>query len=141
MDRIERGGLKVAGVLADFIEREVLPGTHVHSKGFWHGFEVLINKLAPVNRALLQQREALQQQIDDWHAEHRGQDFDVDAYRSFLEQIGYLETEAEDFLITTTKVDPEISQIAGPQLVVPLDNDRCTLNADNARCGSKIDAL
>jgi len=79
MDRIDRGGLKVAGVLADFIEREVLPGTHVHRKGFWQGFEALINRLAPVNRALLHQREALQQQIDDWHAEHRGQDFDVDA--------------------------------------------------------------
>ena len=141
MDRIDRGGLKVAGVLADFIEREVLPGTHVHRKGFWQGFEALINRLAPVNRALLQKREALQQQIDDWHAEHRGQDFDVDAYRSFLEQIGYLVTEAEDFLITTTKVDPEISQIAGPQLVVPLDNARFALNAANARWGSLFDAL
>lgn len=141
MDRIERGGLQVAGVLADFIEREVLPGTHVHSKGFWQGFEALINKLAPVNRALLQKREVLQQQIDDWHTAHRGQDFDAYAYRSFLEQIGYLVTETEDFLITTTKVDPEISQISGPQLVVPLDNARFALNAANARWGSLFDAL
>lgn len=141
MYRIERGGLQVAGVLADFIEKEVLPGTHVHSKGFWQGFETLINKLAPVNRALLQKREALQQQIDDWHRAHRGQEFDAEAYRSFLEQIGYLVTETEDFLITTTKVDPEISQIAGPQLVVPLDNARFALNAANARWGSLFDAL
>jgi len=141
MDRIERSGLQVAGVLADFIEKEVLPGTHVHSKGFWQGFEALISRLAPVNRELLQKREALQQQIDGWHAEHRGQDFDVDAYRAFLEQIGYLAAEAEDFLVTTTKVDPEISQIAGPQLVVPLDNARFALNAANARWGSLFDAL
>lgn len=141
MDRIEIGGLKVAQELADFIEKEVLPGTHVDSRGFWQGFENLVNKLAPENRELLEQRDRLQQQIDDWHKAHRGDDYDVADYRAFLEEIGYLVQHAEDFQITTANVDPEIAEIAGPQLVVPVNNARFALNAANARWGSLFDAL
>ncbi len=140
-DRVQAGGLRVAKVLHDFIEDEALPGTGVAPERFWSGLDAVIHELAPRNRALLAKREELQAKIDAWHLARRGRPLDPDAYRSFLEEIGYLLPEAEDFAATTGKVDPEISTIAGPQLVVPVTNARYALNAANARWGSLYDAL
>ena len=134
-------GLKVDAELHRFIETEALPGTGVEPAAFWSGFAALFRDLAPVNKRLLDRREALQAKIDGWHIARRGQDIDPAAYEAFLRDIGYLVPEGLDFAITTANTDPEVSQVAGPQLVVPVMNTRFALNAANARWGSLYDAL
>ena len=139
--RVERDGLQVAAELAEFVEHEALAQSGVEPARFWAGFSALLHDLAPKNRALLDLREAMQAQIDDWHLHHRAQGHDARAYRAFLEEIGYLLPEGEDFTIETPPTDPEIATICGPQLVVPVMNARYALNAANARWGSLYDAL
>lgn len=138
---IDIHGLKVDAELHRFIETEALPGTGVEPAAFWSGFATLFRDLAPVNKRLLDRREALQAKIDGWHIARRGQDIDPAAYEAFLRDIGYLVPEGPDFAITTANTDPEVSQVAGPQLVVPVMNTRFALNAANARWGSLYDAL
>ncbi len=140
-NRVERAGLKVDKRLAEFVEDAALPGTGVDQAAFWEGFRSMLDALVPVNRALLATRERLQAAIDDWHRAHRGRPHDAAAYRTFLEEIGYLVPEPDPFEIETKNVDPEIATIAGPQLVVPITNARYALNAVNARWGSLYDAL
>ncbi len=140
-ERIQAGGLQVARVLHDLVANEIAPGTGVDPSHFWTELEAIISELAPVNKALLARRDELQAQIDAWHQQRRGQAHNAAEYRAFLEQIGYLLPEAEDFTITTENVDPEIATLAGPQLVVPVMNARYALNAANARWGSLYDAL
>ncbi len=139
--RVEHFGLSIAPELALFVEARALPSTGVKAEDFWKGFSAIVHDLAPKNRALLEVREAMQQQIDAWHIARRGQPHDAAAYRAFLEEIGYLLPEGEDFSIETDHIDPEIATIAGPQLVVPITNARYALNAANARWGSLYDAL
>ena len=134
-------GLQVSDELMNFVNNEVLPGTGVDQDHFWSGFAAAVEEMAPENRALLQKREDLQKAIDAWLIDHRGSDFDADAYTAFLREIGYLVEEGDDFEITTANTDPEIATIAGPQLVVPVLNARYALNAANARWGSLYDAL
>lgn len=134
-------GLKVDAELHRFIEQEALPGTGVDPASYWAGFAALFRDLAPVNKRLLDRRDALQAKIDGWHIARRGQDIDQDAYETFLREIGYLLPEGPDFTISTANTDPEVSQVAGPQLVVPVMNTRFALNAANARWGSLYDAL
>ncbi len=141
VERVERNGLQVAAELSDFLEAHALPGTGVDVAGFWQAFSDLLHDLAPQNAALLAKREDLQRQIDEWHIARREQPHDPDAYKAFLEEIGYLIPEGEDFRIETSKIDPEIATVAGPQLVVPITNARFALNAANARWGSLYDAF
>ncbi|MBC2835756.1 malate synthase G [Paragemmobacter straminiformis] len=141
MARIERSGLSVDARLVAFVEERALAGTGLAADRFWSGFAAAVAELGPVNRALLAKRADLQARIDAWHVARRGQAFDAEAYRAFLAEIGYLLPEGPDFRIETEGVDPEIAQVPGPQLVVPVMNARYALNAANARWGSLYDAL
>lgn len=137
---IDVQGLKVDSELHRFIETEALPGTGVNPAAFWAGFAAIFTELTPVNRALLKKRDSIQARIDQWHREHKGK-LDQDAYEAFLREIGYLVPEGPDFQIGTADTDPEVAQVAGPQLVVPVMNTRFALNAANARWGSLYDAF
>ena len=139
--RIEQHGLQIAEELYDFIVRKALPGTGVDADVFWQGLSVLAHEFGPTNRALLAKREEIQQKIDGWHLARKGQAHDAEAYKAFLQEIGYLVAEGDDFAVETANVDPEIAAIPGPQLVVPITNARFALNAANARWGSLYDAL
>jgi len=136
-----RFGLEVDRQLADFVEREALPGTGVSADRFWDGLAALIVEVAARNRQLLALREDLQAKIDRWHHENGPVAADPGAYRAFLHQIGYLVAEPEDFAISPGTMDKEITTLCGPQLVVPVANARYALNAANARWGSLFDAL
>jgi malate synthase len=137
---VKVGNLQVAEVLYEFINSEALPKSGVESDQFWSDLENLINDLTPKNKALLAYRDELQNKINAWHRENN-ENFDFQTYKSFLEEIGYLEPEVEDYQITTEGVDNEITIQAGPQLVVPVNNARYAINAANARWGSLYDAL
>ena len=139
--RVLRYNLSVERSLVDFIENLALPGTGISEDNFWHGLSSLVEQLTPENRGLLIKREELQSKIDSWHKARRNMPHDHEAYKSYLKEIGYLVEEKENFSVKTENVDPEISTIAGPQLVVPSTNARYALNAANARWGSLYDCL
>ena len=141
MARVEIHEMQVDAKYAAFIEAKILPDSGVSSEAFWAGLSKLAHEFGPQNRALLADREDLQQQIDAWHISRRGQPHDAAEYKAFLTDIGYLLPEGDDFEIDTQNVDPEIALVPGPQLVVPITNARYALNAANARWGSLYDAL
>ena len=138
---IEVGDLKVDEGLYRLVKDEIAPGTGVSVERFWKSLGEIVRDLEPKNRSLLEKRDRLQAQIDQWHRARKGQAFNRDEYQAFLKEIGYLVPEGKNFRVTTANVDPEITDIAGAQLVVPLDNARYALNAANARWGSLYDAL
>ncbi|MEE6138309.1 malate synthase G [Mycobacterium sp. 050128] len=140
-DRVSAGNLRVARVLYDFVNNEALPGTGIDPDSFWAGVDKVVTDLTPQNQSLLNTRDELQAQIDKWHRQRVIEPLDAEAYRQFLTDIGYLQPEPDDFTITTSGVDDEITTTAGPQLVVPVLNARFALNAANARWGSLYDAL
>lgn len=132
-------GLSVATVLQQLVDEEIIPGTGIVPDDFWQGLASIVSDLGPKNRALLEQRERMQLQLDEWHRQNPGPPNSM-AYREFLLDIGYLLPEGDNFAISTSNVDPEIAHVAGPQLVVPVSNARFALNAANARWGSLYDA-
>jgi len=139
--QIDRMGLRVDDRLAAFIETEALPGTDIDPDRFWSGLAGIVEQYADRNRSLIGKRDTLQQQIDEWHRKNGPIAGQEAAYEAFLREIGYLVDEPDDFMITPGELDPEISTICGPQLVVPVSNARYALNAANARWGSLYDAL
>ncbi|MER8805068.1 malate synthase G [Mesorhizobium sp. M0998] len=139
-DRVEIAGLRIARELHDFVVNEAMPGTGIEAEAFWNGFSAIVHDLSPKNRALLEKRDAMQDKLDRWYRDN-GAPVDMEAYKTFLREIGYLLPEGPAFSVTTENVDPEIASVAGPQLVVPVMNARYALNAANARWGSLYDAL
>ncbi len=138
---INVNNLKVSSDLLKFINEELLKDTNISAEKFWIGFDKTVHELAPKNRELLDKRNSLQKKIDDWHVKNRSEEFNIENYKKFLKEIGYLVDEGPDFKIETNNVDDEITRIAGPQLVVPIMNARYTLNAANARWVSLYDSL
>ena len=141
MSITEKNGLKINTKLFDFVNNEIIPGTNIKSEEFWNNFGNIVHELAPINKKLIQKRENIQKKIDDWHKKNKGKELDKKEYLEFLKSISYIVEEKDDFNIETANVDDEIATIAGPQLVVPVDNARYALNAANARWGSLYDAL
>ncbi len=139
--RIERFGLQIDPTLLDFVEGAALPGTGVSADTFWQGMSELAHQYGPRNAELLQKRQDIQDRIDAWYKDGQGKAPDGAAEREFLTEIGYLVPDGGDFQIETANVDPEIAQVPGPQLVVPITNARYALNAANARWGSLYDGL
>ena len=140
MSRIEKNGLQIEPVLYDFLVKEALPGSGIDADTFFAGFSKIVHDLAPKNRELLAKRDRMQAALDDWYRKN-GAPVDIAVYEAFLREIGYIVPEGPAFTVSTANVDPEISHIAGPQLVVPVMNARYALNAANARWGSLYDAL
>jgi malate synthase G len=140
MARIDKNGLAIDEKLHDFLVQKAIPGTGVDAERFFSQFARIVHDLAPKNRALLAKRDEMQEKLDDWYRRN-GAPVDLAAYESFLRDIGYLLPEGPDFQVSTQNADPEIAEIAGPQLVVPVMNARYALNAANARWGSLYDAL
>ena len=141
MKKIAVNTLKVDERLLAFINDEILPGTNINAKKFWEGFDKAVHELSIINRKLLEKRIEIQKKISDWHIANKDKTFDKLKYNNFLRSINYIVEEKENFKIETSNVDHEIASIAGPQLVVPVDNARYALNAANARWGSLYDAL
>ena len=137
----EVGDLKIAQELYDLVDQEIAPGLAVDSHAFWSSFDTIVRDLAPKNRELLDKRDDLQTQLDTFHARNKGRTLDPERYKAKLREMGYLLDDSGEVQITTENVDDEIARIAGPQLVVPVDNARYALNAANARWGSLYNAL
>ncbi|WP_444957902.1 malate synthase G [Microbulbifer sp. ZKSA002] len=140
-ERVQIGDLQIAPELYNLVCEEVIPGTGVSAEAFWAKLESIVHDLAPVNRALLEKRDELQEILDRWHTDNPEGFRDLEGYQTFLREIGYLADEPAEFSATTENVDEEIAILAGPQLVVPVMNARYALNAANARWGSLYDAL
>ena len=141
MKKIVINNLKIDENLVNFIDNEAIPGTNIKSEKFWKDFDNVVHKLTIKNKELIQKRDNIQKKIDEWHLSKKGSSFDKNEYINFLRSIKYIVEEKPNFKINTKNVDKEISSIAGPQLVVPVDNARYALNAANARWGSLYDAL
>ncbi len=141
MSNIEKSDLKINDELYKFINEEVIPGTEINPENFWDGFSKVVYELTPINQELIKKREVIQKKMDEWHKNNKDKKFDKKVYTDFLKSVSYIVEEGGNFNIDTANVDDEITSIAGPQLVVPVDNARYALNAANARWGSLYNAL
>jgi malate synthase len=141
MNNIKKENLTISSVLLDFINEEVIPGTDINIDEFWKKFDFAVHELAPINKALIEKREIIQKKIDTWHLDNKDKSQNQKEYIKFLKSMNYIVEEKDAFQITTQNVDDEIAKIAGPQLVVPIDNARYAINAANARWGSLYDSL
>ena len=140
LNRINKHKLDIASPLYDLVNTEILPGTGIDPETFWTGLHDILDMYRSRNRELLEKRDDYQKQLDHWHQANPGP-VSHDEYRQFLEQIGYLCKPGDPFEVMTEDVDDEVAKIAGPQLVVPIDNARYALNAANARWNSLYDAV
>ena len=133
--------LKVSDQLLNFVNNELLKDLDIPVEKFWLDFNKAVHELTPINKELIKKREDLQKKIDSWHLKNKNNQINIQEYKKFLKEIDYLKDEGPDFKIETNNVDDEITNIAGPQLVVPITNARYALNAANARWVSLYDSL
>ncbi len=141
MNKIKKENFTIDSILLEFINKEAIPGTDINVDEFWKKFDSAIHELAPINKALIKKREDIQKKIDAWHIANKGENFNQEKYIKFLKSINYVVEEKDNFHVSSKNVDDEITKIAGPQLVVPIDNARYAINAANARWGSLYDSL
>jgi len=141
MNKIKKENFTIDSILLEFINKEAIPGTDINVDEFWIKFDSAIHELAPINKALIKKREDIQKKIDAWHISNKGENFNQGKYIKFLKSINYVVEEKDNFHVSSKNVDDEITKIAGPQLVVPIDNARYAINAANARWGSLYDSL
>ena len=139
--KVIKKSLAVDSALASFIENDVLEGLDIDPNKFWNNFEQFLKEFSLLANQFLKTRDDMQSQIDQWHIDHKGHPHDQEEYETFLVNIGYILPRPNSVSVNTSNVDPEIANIAAPQLVVPIDNARYALNAANARWGSLYDAL
>ena len=138
---VKINNLSVSEKLFNFINSEAIPGTGINQKKFWEDFDNAVHLLSPKNKELLNTRRKFQLEIDRWHLNNKEKSFNLKEYKIFLEKIGYINKVGQGFKIQTKNLDDEISKVAGPQLVVPVNNARYVLNAVNARYQSLYDSL
>jgi malate synthase len=138
---IQVNSVQVEQNFYNFVNDEVLPGTSLDHTDFWYQTSGMLKNFDKPNKLLLQDRQRMQNLLDDWNNKNKGKNFQIDEYKAFLKKIGYLKNDGPDFKITTKNIDSEIAKISGPQLVVPLTNPRYVINAANARWGSLYDAI
>ena len=137
--RTVNADLSIDTQLYTMVEQEILPGLNLSSNQVWKSLATLLNEFQGRNQALLAKREEFQTLLDQWHLNNPTPD--AAEYKAMLLEIGYLLPAPKQVAVTTTNVDIEISTVAGPQLVVPINNARYAINAANARWGSLYDAL
>ncbi len=140
-NRIKHHNLFVSSSLDEFVKTEMLKGLNITPGQFWTSLNIILKKFTPLNKSLLAERKDIQSKIDKWHKDNKFTKSDIIEYKEFLKKIGYIENNVESFKINTTNVDKEIAKISGPQLVVPINNARFSINAANARWGSLYDSL
>ena len=138
---VSKNQLNINSSLFNFINNEAIVDTTIDREKFWDDFAKIVKKLNPINKELLQERKNMQVKLDKWHTKNKGKNISNKEYKKFLMDINYIVKEDSDFKINTKNVDPEIASICGPQLVVPITNERYSINAVNARWGSLYDAL
>ena len=135
---IKRYNLQINPSLYNFVNDEALVGTNINQEHFWEGFSSIVNQFQPINKLLLDKRHKIQSQLNNWNKKNKGKEISIQEQKEYLQEIGYIVKEGEDFKIETTNVDSEIALVCGPQLVVPITNARYALNAVNARWGSSV---
>ena len=96
MARVKYGSLYVSKELDNFLREELVPGINIQPSLFWKSLESILNTFGPKNIELLAKRESLQNQIDNWHIERKGQEHNAAEYKTFLKKIGYLLEEGDD---------------------------------------------
>ena len=141
--------VEVDDLLFDFVRDEVTPGTTLTAEGVFRLLGELVEEFEPRNRALLDRRAEVQQQIDDYYREKRAAGWrpsqdsraqDAADLERFLIGIGYLQPDGPvDFEMTTPQLDPDMDQ-NGPELVTPVSNASMAVGGANARWGSLYDA-
>ena len=141
--------VEIDDLLFDFVRDEVVPGTQWNAEAVFRHLGELVEEFEPRNRALLERRIEVQQQIDEyyrnkrasgWRPSREASENDAADLERFLVDIGYLQAQGPvDFEMTTPQLDAEMD-LNGPELVTPVSNASMAVGGANARWGSLYDA-
>ena len=75
--------IKIAEPIYHLVNDEIAPETGIPAEGVWTLVEELVGSLGPENAQLLNKRNELQDQINDWFLQRRTDGFDLGEYRKF----------------------------------------------------------